>query len=211
MGPGFAGSGLVSALGQISNHVVSGPFKVRVAGEFCPLSGAWQIDFELGPKVAPGPGFRGMIRSAKIKASSTSLVIKTACFFFRPDVTFQSLPASRASTHPGRPRAHQRRYLGFIARVRDATETRCRIPPDNSDGRFPSAGVPDSPSRCTFRHAPGVGRQTDCPLVDREAVLVNRQPRQWQVMEFWNTIPRSGPAPTMGFSAHLGHPGIRCH
>ncbi len=34
-----------------------------------------------GPKVALGPGFKGMIRSAMINPSSTSLVIKTTVFF----------------------------------------------------------------------------------------------------------------------------------
>ncbi|MPN13805.1 hypothetical protein SDC9_161131 [bioreactor metagenome] len=94
-----------------------------------------------GPKVAPGPGLSGMMRSAMMRPSSTSLVIRITVFRSCSQMRrISSCRLARVSASSADSGSSRRRISGLAASAR-ATLTRWRMPPDSSDGRRSMACV----------------------------------------------------------------------
>mmetsp|Transcript_7318 Transcript_7318/g.12285 ORF Transcript_7318/g.12285 Transcript_7318/m.12285 type:complete len:105 (+) Transcript_7318:244-558(+) len=80
-------------------------------------------------------GLRAMIRSARMIASSTSLVIRTQVFLSSSQIaSISSARLARVRASSADSGSSSSSISGSIARAR-ATLTRWRIPPDNSAGR----------------------------------------------------------------------------
>mmetsp|Transcript_13743 Transcript_13743/g.23397 ORF Transcript_13743/g.23397 Transcript_13743/m.23397 type:complete len:176 (-) Transcript_13743:1646-2173(-) len=89
------------------------------------------------PKVPSG--FRAMMRSARMMASSTSLVINTQVFLSASQMlSISSARLARVNASSADKGSSSSSTSGFIAKAR-ATFTRWRMPPDSSAGRRPAA------------------------------------------------------------------------
>ena len=102
-----------------------------------------------GPSVAAGPIDSGMIRSASSRASSTSLVISTTVFLLVSQMrAISSCSVARVSASSADSGSSISSTSGSADNAR-ASATRCRIPPDSSDGRLSRAGARFTSARCS--------------------------------------------------------------
>ncbi len=94
-----------------------------------------------GPSHARGPVCSGMMRSAIISASSTSLVMSSTVLRFSPQMrTISSCRLARVSASSADSGSSSSSTSGSVASAR-ATDTRWRMPPDNCAGVLSIAGV----------------------------------------------------------------------